>query len=786
MKKIIALTSALSFALLSSAPGVYAESAESPSSVGVSNVISSNPADVSGTTSVTEPTVSRMEQMIRIVKPKLNVPDDCVNFDWNYTSPNYYRTAGWNFTWYNDDNSVRVNVTSDENGNITNYSVYNSALFNGGVKLPKFTKSELEPAALKALEQMCPEAAQNMRLISSESLGSYSKGYVYNFARYENDVIVPDNTASVSVNYITGEITSLRCNYNYGIDFNDGDRISQDQAKQLLGTNQTMNLSYRLKTEYDDNGNYVSRKAYLVYTPEKSYISVDALTGEVYTERNTWNVVTEDSSANSPETDNKFEAGSGSSFGESEYQLTEEELEQLGILESLISRKDAIDTVLNNEYLYIEESATAADAYLTKQNYYPRPYYPLYSNTSGTKNEDHYVWNISFSAPYNQMSEENGYYYAYMNACVDAHDGTIISFSSSIPGYRYYYGGTDAQGAPKPQYTSEQAQEFFKAFANTQIPEKMALTRLGEPNDMVVIDYLEKGEDGTLENPVYRCTGVNFVRVNEGVDFNYNSVYGSVDRVTGKVTEFGYTWYDDVVFESPEGAITPEAAYDAMLNSDGFGLNYEINSNYTYNQYLADSQDGYIDLNELYETNTYARLVYSGFDYASSVVSALTGELLDYSGEVITDKENNQTYNDIEGHWAQRDIQLLKDLGLGLDGESFMPDAPIKSEEFLKILSGLGGYVSEDWGINGEGSITRTQAVKYIIDAAGYEKIAGMPDIFITDFADNSELKREDVGFIAIARGMGLVQGDASLFRPYDEITRAEAVTLIFNFVELS
>mgnify|MGYP006954368106 FL=1 len=99
----------------------------------------------------------------------------------------------------------------------------------------------------------------------------------------------------------------------------------------------------------------------------------------------------------------------------------------------------------------------------------------------------------------------------------------------------------------------------------------MALTRPGEPYDSVVIDYLEKGEDGTLENPVYRCTGVNFVRVNEGVDFNYNSVYGSVDRVTGKVTEFGYTWYDDVVFESPEGAITPEAAYDAMLNSDGFG-----------------------------------------------------------------------------------------------------------------------------------------------------------------------------------------------------------------------
>ena len=61
-----------------------------------------------------------------------------------------------------------------------------------------------------------------------------------------------------------------------------------------------------------------------------------------------------------------------------------------------------------------------------------------------------------------------------------------------------------------------------------------------------------------------------------------------------------------------------------------------------------------------------------------------------------------------------------------------------------------------------------------------------MPDIFITDFADNSDLSRDDVGFIAIARGMKLVQGDASLFRPYESMTRAEAVTLAVNFLKAS
>ena len=52
-----------------------------------------------------------------------------------------------------------------------------------------------------------------------------------------------------------------------------------------------MVLSYSLKTEYDEEtGEIKERKAYLVYRPEKGYVSVDAYTGEVYTERNTWTV----------------------------------------------------------------------------------------------------------------------------------------------------------------------------------------------------------------------------------------------------------------------------------------------------------------------------------------------------------------------------------------------------------------------------------------------------------------------------------------------------------------
>lgn len=753
---------------------VAVETAETPA-VAANETISKKTAKKSY-----EPTAEDMEAIIKRVRPLLTIPQEYTDFDWNYNAPSYYRTASWRFTWTDKDGNGRVRVTTDEKGNIVSFS--NDRFDrNRSIALPRYTREALAKTAEAALAKLCPHTEGSMRLTASSASSLYSQSYYYTFTRYENDILVPDDTASVMVNYVSGEVTSLSASFHDALDFSAAQTVNADAAKKALTEAQTMKLSYRLKNVYDDEGKLSERKAYLVYSPERSYLSVDAQTGKVYTERNTWSIDTTGGAGGS-NSSSKFEAmADDAAPEEGEYELTEEELAGLETLKSLISRDAAIQAVLQNKALYIEPEATAVEARLVQN----RNKYAVTKDENAK--ETSYIWSLSFRAPYRETKEDNGYYYAYMTASVDASTGKLISFHTSVPDYRYYVNDKKKETPPELVYSSDQADELFRAFAQKEIPSYMENVRLSESIQATPIKYEESDTEGVEPRPIYRVESLNYTRVNEGVDFSYNGVYGAVDRVTGKVTSFSYSWYDDVTFESPTLAVAPEKAYEALLSSDGFGLNYEINSDYTYNQYLVDGEDGYVDLDALYDTKTYTRLVWSGYAYDTQLVSALTGKLINYAGEEYKPR-NTGEYTDIAGHWAEKEIQMLCDLDFRFPGDTFAPDRHVTEKEFIELLEFFGKSPEQTRPEKGgtEAEMTRTQAVRYVMDAAGYYKIAAMPDIFITDFADNSELKREDVGFIAIARGMGLVQGDASLFRPYDEMTRAEAVTLILNFLKAS
>ena len=724
-----------------------------------------------------EPTPAQMEAMIKKVRPKIDVPEEFEEFLWNFTAGSYYSLPSWSFTW-TDNQTGEISVKCDNDGNITNYRFYDY-LSDYSASLPQKTPKDFEQTAIDFIAKTAPYTKNTtLKLDKVQPASLYSNLYTYFFLRYENNVIVPDNSISVAINHKTGKVERFSASFTHKIAFDLPENIiSVEKAKDILKENQNMILSYRLKNEYNDKGELESRRAYLVYTPEKSYISVDAVTGEVYLERNTWSVAEKNMSAGGSSNDKvmgnlTFDAAEQESAREDGYVLTEKELEQLTVLENLITKEEAIKVVTSNSDLYIDKDATAVSASLDKN--YKQPV-PLSAGLDEQEN-DFYVWNISFSAPYN----EEKYHTSGMRASVNAHTGELISFSADTPDF-YYYTENELD-IPELKYTALEAKDIADKFIKKMQPEKYENIRYSDNYAFSPIRYIDL--EGGSRVPVYGNYSFNFVRQNEGVDFTYNSFNVACDLITGKITNYNYNWYDYVDFESPKDAIGEKEALMSLYSYDGFGLNYEINSDYTYNKYLADSTDGkYIDYDELYTTNTYSRAVYSLYNAGTTIIRALDGKMIDYSGEEYKEF-TGYNYSDIDSHWAEDIIVSFANANIGFDGDKFLPDEKITKEELTNIYTQCRFYTVDE--IFSEGDfVTRMDAVKHIISALGYSKIASLENVFITDFADNLELLPGDVGFLAIARGLGFAHGDGETFRPYDTLTRAEALALAYKVINL-
>ncbi len=786
---------------------------------------------------IVESSSEELEKIIKIVKPKLSVPDDYTEFSWDYQKGyNKAHPSNWTLAWAqkkealaNGANPASITVICDSYGRISYYYNNKNDVVFSGRALPVYTKDDLKKTAEDFFKKISPESCASFEYTDAESMGLLSKKYGYNFVRKENGIIYPSDRAMVAVDFITGEVTGFSLDCNFDAEIADSkDIISQNEAVNKLSETLKMELLYKLRTSVDKDGK-TTKKACLVYTPNLYYITVDAHTGEVYLTDTVWNTGKNDTNKNDGLlAADKNTADSGSGEKEYEYVLSREELEQLEILSKLIKKEDAIKAVTENKNLYLNPLLTAVEASLSKRT-------PYYAAENGGDAE--YIWNISFSNPQN----DNGYY-TYADACVDAQTGKIISFYSRLNNYNYYK--TYNKELPKIKYSDEQLQKIFEEFAKEQIPQYFDKARLSSNEKANVIEI--KTVDGN-EEYTYGATRLNYTRVNEGVDFTYNNIYGTVDGVTGKISSFGYRWDDDIEFESVKNAISAKEAFDIYTSLPGFGLFYETATEYTFTperletnsdkfkafvqalflerdlgsgeydkicekyakgidvnkvyeniddeesivQTAADffgvSKDDYgyfySDYENLYSVATKARLCYGAYNF-SGYISALGGKNIDYAGEEIK-KEEKQEYTDISSHWAEREIRLITDAGAVEEQSKFRPDEYITAKEFKELFRNCSYYSYGEYLSDDNSEVSRIDAIKYIIDSLGYTSVAKLAGIYKTDFADGSDIAESDVGFAAIAKGLGIVEGDENgNISAYNKLTRAQTVKLIFNTIK--
>jgi len=82
--------------------------------------------------------------------------------------------------------------------------------------------------------------------------------------------------------------------------------------------------------------------------------------------------------------------------------------------------------------------------------------------------------------------------------------------------------------------------------------------------------------------------------------------------------------------------------------------------------------------------------------------------------------------------------------------------------------------------------VTKEEAVKYIIRALNFSKVANIKDIYTVPFKDGDMIDPELKGHVAIAYGLKIVSGSNGYFNPSANITREQAAILVFNFLKNS
>lgn len=664
-------------------------------------------------TSFADAGAERMQSVLLVVKGKAEIPQELSEFS-SHIAQNGDKKS-YSFEWADKDYKKSISLSCDDEGRINSY--YNYSFEMSEKKLSKISKNEIIAYAQAFLKKTVPEAFENEKDLLVYDEKSYNaRGnlrYTLTFNRMKNSIPVKDNNANITLCIADDKIyvRDMSVSFNYDAQFDDGSEIENFEEKYTGAF--PLELVYC--DEYDYNAKKGEARAYpvLVYRIKDNNIGyISMATGEVI-EEDTYNSVFREESA---VMDSMAMGGSNSALKQS---LTEQEIKQISTVEGLLSIDDVQKILKSLPYINFTGTLKLSNSYLTEND------------------RGEYLYRLH----YNSTDEKN---YRYLSAVINAHNGKVISISNNIP----YDGASDVTlSERKKEQAVQKMQTFLDKVAADEI--KNSVKKSSDSYGDTVSD--------------------TYIRIINGTPYVDNSVNISFDAKSGIVRSFSIDFRDGD-FKSPDAAITPDAAYEKILEYSPVTKMY-ISSGGKFVK-AATLEKNYIKLD------------------------ALTGEIKD----VYEDTQKSYEYKDIEGHWAQEAATKLAEIQIGLEGGIL--DGAITQEEFFRLVcSGMinkyyGGYTAEELyniliadKILEEGEkkpdafVTREQAFIYIIRLAGLERVAKLENIYKVEYRDSHLLTKGSVGYSAILSGLNVIEGDGGNLRPKDNLTRAEAIVILYRYL---
>ncbi|MDE6595644.1 MAG: S-layer homology domain-containing protein, partial [Oscillospiraceae bacterium] len=430
--------------------------------------------------------------------------------------------------------------------------------------------------------------------------------------------------------------------------------------------------------------------------------------------------------------------------------FTEAELKKIQQDANLLTTEQVFELLKKDKFAALTDDyeIKSYEVYSDKQDY---GVMPLSADSSVNKKEEkeNFFMSIRFGA-----KDKNFKGYKNISVQLNAETGEIINMSK-------YSNSTKL-----PKLNVENSKAVAEAAANQYAKDIMAECHPAVQND----NEVEVWNGGFETSRNFR-----FNRFVNGIQVSGDYISVTVDS-NGVVTNFSYTYTDDVKFPSAD-ILTSDEALDKLYTQRNF--------NYYYTGWIT--KDGKVQTYLLYKMNNF-------------YLNAKTGKLCSWNGEPLTNYNSGKDvkYTDIKGIPQEQAILTMQKYGVTITTDSkFKPNEVITKDEFTSLLnaalSGYGVYyydapVEADMFDEEEKAevknppVTRTDAAVLFTQKYDGSHIAELDGIFKTPFSDVKS-NDENIGAIAIAYAKGFIPKGDGKFHGNKQVTRAEAVQMIYDYL---
>ncbi|MBV7274806.1 hypothetical protein JMF89_08615 [Clostridiaceae bacterium UIB06] len=684
-----------------------------------------------------------------------------VNFIPDYQSTNINKNYIWQISWslHNEEKDVTINISLDYfTGKVISFDNMTS-LHGQSTGISNITEDQAKEISKSFLRKVNPEEFSQCKLSSNNNMSYGWKedptSYNFNYYRTINSIPFMDNYLNTSVDGVTGKIRSYNFRWNQIQPPSQDGTISEEKAAQIFKDNINLELKYipyRNEYKYDTENKTIK----LAYVPDTSKgINVDAKEGKMLDYDN-------------------------STLSDRTVLDLNEDQKKLFLANYTPSKK------LNKEL-----DSTSAEPIM--KSIIKDIYGDNYDIESTNYQEDRDIYGTSLTCWSGQFVKKtsNSDFREEGQITIDSLTGQLVSISKFSPMDKFNIGNNNS----KTKLTWEQAYGKSIEILKKYFPDKVKDINTKQTHIDHSVYYNNIPHLDTFYD-------FNFNRLINGICYPDNTININFNSITGDISNINSRWTQNLNVPSPNNIINKNDAQNI------FFITYKPQLQYTL---FSESKDPI-------KSDIGVKLIYSLLNDTQykqlNGVEAFKGNFIDYSGRELDN--NIESFKEkIKGSPVEKELSILASLGV-IDTKNFDLNKKITRTELIKALVNAKGYkpyvldsapslkmsyngskedetykylqMAVSYGVldnsgdfKGDELVTREEMIKDIVKLLGYDKLAQAKGIFLLSYSDTNDISSDNLGYIAISKGLGLTNDIDNMFRPKDSVTMSDLSVSIYK-----